>query len=969
MEGKWNELTELLVKEVSFETVTEVEGFLKYLDKAENDINTAEPISVDPETLRTQLRDHNAFHEDLTQRKNTLKELIAKGRAHLHETANTKTEEIESRWDSIENQADLLSHHSADRQRQLESALPLALQLNENLSEVEAWLEEMEAELKAQNQGGDSLEEAKKQHDNLKTTQQIIDDHKLFIDDLNSTGMDLMDVCGVVEAGDLHNKLLALNTRYETLRSHTRARGRELAEKKRKLTQEFVEGLDQLLEDIDNLKRVVSSADPVPAVPAKLRNEIDENMSVIQDLERMKPALLKAEEGIKDLMSHGIDDPGEVEDVRSRVAEITQLYGNVGASATQRDKLLRQVLHDATQYFDLTTDVLSSLRDLKDSLLSQQLPGVDTATIREQQSELAGIKTELEKAKELIGDCRKYADDVGRNCGEPGRIELQKQLEDLTQLADDVNDLVRERGDELRKVFRHADHFSHLLEAAGSWLPLSEHKMASMRPPASDIRELTEQIEEIKLFKSQVHPHIVEMQQLNQQLDSLKDQSPVAAEALYRPVLAANEKWNDLLRSIADRETKLNDMLVKIGKLDYSMEDVMSTLEQLQADIKSQRNNNGDPKYLETILRKLQLMQSDLHNQEKTVRRLTKAVDDLAHKTDIDEYHQLSEKRQVMVSMLRTTKALAKDAENEVQDKMRQIKRFLGEVDRNLQAINDFRHELKNNLPFGALPETCEHQYNAFTVRCQELDGRERSVQTQVATAQHMTASARPEDVAQVTDKIKRLRDRWQDTRERAIKRKIKMEENKKNVHDFHDSLKAFTDWLNTTEVSMRAFVYPSKLVDRILKQIEEHNAVRADLAAQSERMAILDKSGTFLKHFGRKQDTIFVKNLLVGIRLRWKKILRRTDERGRLLQQAFKEDKRFQDAWQDLCRWLDDSTASLSSFLSPNKQPNLMKTDLEELKKFQTQLATRNATFFATTRLGRSLKDRCTKTDPERKC
>lgn len=50
------------------------------------------------------------------------------------------------------------------------------------------------------------------------------------------------------------------------------------------------------------------------------------------------------------------------------------------------------------------------------------------------------------------------------------------------------------------------------------------------------------------------------------------------------------------------------------------------------------------------------------------------------------------------------------------------------------------------------------------------------------------------------------------------------MEENKKNVHDFHDSLKAFTDWLNTTEVSMRAFVYPSKLVDRILKQIEEHN-------------------------------------------------------------------------------------------------------------------------------------------------
>ena len=79
---------------------------------------------------------------------------------------------------------------------------------------------------------------------------------------------------------------------------------------------------------------------------------------------------------------------------------------------------------------------------------------------------LQGIKTELEKAKELIGDCRVHADNVMKNCGEPGGIELQKQLEDLVQLADDVNDMVRDRGDELRKVYRHADQFSQLLDVS-----------------------------------------------------------------------------------------------------------------------------------------------------------------------------------------------------------------------------------------------------------------------------------------------------------------------------------------------------------------------------------------------------------------------------------------------------------------------------------------------------------------------
>lgn len=50
--------------------------------------------------------------------------------------------------------------------------------------------------------------------------------------------MDLMDVCGVSEATELHNKLLAANTRHETLRSQARTKGRELGEKKRLLTQE-----------------------------------------------------------------------------------------------------------------------------------------------------------------------------------------------------------------------------------------------------------------------------------------------------------------------------------------------------------------------------------------------------------------------------------------------------------------------------------------------------------------------------------------------------------------------------------------------------------------------------------------------------------------------------------------------------------------------------------------------------------
>ena len=51
-----------------------------------------------------------------------------------------------------------------------------------------------------------------------------------------------------------------------------------------------------------------------------------------------------------------------------------------------------------------------------------------------------------------------------------------------------------------------------------------------------------------------------------------------------------------------------------------------------------------------------------------------------------------------------------------------------------------------------------------------------------------------------------------------------KLSEHVHNVDEFHGTLKTFTDWLNTAEVAMRSFKYPSKLVDRVTIQMAEHD-------------------------------------------------------------------------------------------------------------------------------------------------
>jgi hypothetical protein len=59
-----------------------------------------------------------------------------------------------------------------------------------------------------------------------------------------------------------------------------------------------------------------------------------------------------------------------------------------------------------------------------------------------------------------------------------------------------------------------------------------------------------------QVFKVQVHPRYVDIQNLNQYSSDLKNASPITAEALSPQVKEVNERWNTLLKNIAEREVR-----------------------------------------------------------------------------------------------------------------------------------------------------------------------------------------------------------------------------------------------------------------------------------------------------------------------------------------------------------------------------------------------------------------------------
>lgn len=74
------------------------------------------------------------------------------------------------------------------------------------------------------------------------------------------------------------------------------------------------------------------------------------------------------------------------------------------------------------------------------------------------------------------------------------------------------------------------------------------------------------------------------------------------------------------------------------------------------------------------------------------------------------------------------------------------------------------------------------------------------------------------------------------------------------------------------------------------------------EVNAHRDRIIELDQSGNQLKFLSQKQDVVLIKNLLVSVQSRWEKVVQRSVERGRALDDARKRAKQVRDAgraWQ----------------------------------------------------------------------
>jgi DNA repair exonuclease SbcCD ATPase subunit len=505
-----------LAKQKSGEVLGDIDELLSWFREVEQQIREADPPSHDPEVIRVQLKEHKALNDDISSQKGRVRDVLSNAKKVLRESAQTAdTEQVREKMDDLKETMETVINLSSERLGILEQALPLAEHFYETHAELNEWLDDIERECMNQMNPGMRPDQIAKQQEICRSLMQSVQDHKPVLDRLNKTGGALLRLIVEDDSYRVQDIIETDNQRYNALKADLRERMQALEDAMHESSQ-FADKLDGMLNSLEDTRDQLANAEPISGHPEKIKEQIDDNNAIIEDLNKKEVAYEAVKKAAEDVINKAPNkqDPA-VKEIKKKLDKLTGLWHEIQGMAKDRSDNLEDALALAEKFWDELQQVMNNLKDLSDALNSQEPPAVEPRAIEAQKAELKEIKRGIDGTKPRVDNCRQSGKDLISVVGEPEKPELRRHIEDLDNAWDNITSMYARREKNLLEAMEKAMEFHDMLQSLLDFLARSEKKFDNMGAIGSDIATVKRQIDELKHFKDEVDPWMVKVEALN----------------------------------------------------------------------------------------------------------------------------------------------------------------------------------------------------------------------------------------------------------------------------------------------------------------------------------------------------------------------------------------------------------------------------------------------------------------------
>merc|ERR1719188_370871 len=957
-----------LSKQRSSEMLSDIDELLNWFREVESQIRESDPPSCEIDVIRVQLKEHKALNDDISSQKGRVRDVLSNAKRVLRESAQTaEMEQVKEKMDDLKETMETVIKLSNDRLGILEEALPLSEHFHETHGELSGWLDDMERETMNQLNPGMRPDQIAKQQEINRSLMQSVQDHKPVLDRLNKTGGALLRLVIEDDAYRIQDIIETDNQRYNALKVSLRERQQALEQAMQECSQ-FTDKLDGMLNALQDTADQVNNAEPVSAHPEKIKEQMDDNNAIIDDMTKKEQAYDAVKKTADDVIQKAPNknDPA-IKDIKKKLDKLNGLWNQIQKGTKDRSDSLEDALALAEKFWDELQQVMAALKDIQEQLNAQEPPGVEPKMIEQQKAELKNIKRGIAGTKPGVDKCRQTGKQLIAAVGDADRPELRRNIDELDNAWDNITSMFNKREHDLIAAMEKAMEFHNTLQELLDFLAKAERKFDNLGPIGTDIEVVKRQIGQLKEFKDEVDPWMIKVEALNRQASDLTENAtPGQRRAIMEPLGDLNRRWDDLNKNINNRMKQLEQALLRLGQFQHALNELLIWIDRTDKTLDTLKPVFGDPQVIEVELAKLKVMVNDIQAHQSSVDTLNDAgrqiiESEKGSREAGDTQQKLNELNTKWNNLL----GKAEGRQVELEDALREAQAFNQEIQDMLLWLNDVDSALSQSKPVGGLPETAKDQLDRFMEVFRDLEATAPKVEALLARGNDYLKKSKDGSATNLQNNLCTLKSRWDNILARANDKKIKLEIALKEATEFHEALQAFINWLTNAEKHLSNLKPVSRVLETIKVQIEEHKEFQNEVSSQRETMLSLDKKGTHLKYFSQKQDVILIKNLLVSVQHRWEKVVSNSAERTRALDYGYKEAKEFHDAWDFMMGWLDDGLVRLDEMSKEVKNdPEKIKQQLMRLKEFQKELSGKQPMYDSTMKNGRGLINKAPKSD-----
>lgn len=500
----------------SKEVTGDLDELLEWFRDMDATLRDAEPPAMDPKLVRAQLLEHRSINDDISSQKGRVRDVTSAAKKVLRESQpNDNMVALREKLEDLKEVVDTVVVMCADRLAVLEQALPLSEHFADSHNSFALWLDDMEHQISVLSMPALRPDQIALQQDKNERLVQSISEHKPLLDKLNKTGEALANLVADEDTAKIHDILDSDNARYAALRTELRERQQALEQALQESSQ-FSDKLEGMLRALSNTADQVNQAEPISAHPPKIREQIEDNAAIVDDLDKRGEAFAAVQRAANDVIAKAGNkaDPA-VRDIKNKLDKLNQLWNDVQKATSKRGASLDDALLAAEKFWRQLQDVMDTLKELEETLSSQEPPAAQPQDIQKQQVALQEIRHEIDQTKPDVEQVRRNGNNLMLLCGEPDKPEVKKHIEDLDHAWDNITALYARREENLIDAMEKAMEFHETLQNLLAFLAKAEDRFVNLGPIGADIDAVKKQIEQLKRFKDDVDPHMVEVEALN----------------------------------------------------------------------------------------------------------------------------------------------------------------------------------------------------------------------------------------------------------------------------------------------------------------------------------------------------------------------------------------------------------------------------------------------------------------------